>query len=47
MEGTGKAADTAMELGGGFSIFERAMIERLFRYARLGRMHSANAFSDL
>jgi alkylation response protein AidB-like acyl-CoA dehydrogenase len=30
-------------LGGGFGIFKRNELERLFRDARLGRIHPANA----
>jgi alkylation response protein AidB-like acyl-CoA dehydrogenase len=44
VEGAWKVVDTAMDLAGGFGIFKQAMIERLFRDARLGRMHPANAF---
>jgi alkylation response protein AidB-like acyl-CoA dehydrogenase len=35
--------DLAMEIAGGFGIFRKAGFERLFRDARLGRMHPANA----
>lgn len=42
--GAWKVVDTAMDLAGGFGIFKQATIERLFRDARLGRLHPANAF---
>jgi alkylation response protein AidB-like acyl-CoA dehydrogenase len=44
VEGAWKVVDTAMDLAGGFGIFKQATIERLFRDARLGRIHPANAF---
>jgi alkylation response protein AidB-like acyl-CoA dehydrogenase len=34
--------DTAFELGGGFGIFKKNELERLFRDARLGRIHPTN-----
>jgi alkylation response protein AidB-like acyl-CoA dehydrogenase len=34
--------DTALDIAGGFGIFTRSGLERLFRDARLGRMHPAN-----
>ena len=37
-------ADAAMDLAGGVGIFKQSGIERLFRDARLGRIHPANAF---
>jgi alkylation response protein AidB-like acyl-CoA dehydrogenase len=43
-EGGWRIVDTAMELAGGFGIFKAAGLERLFRDARLGRIHPANAF---
>src|SRR5262249_9811974 len=39
-----KVVDTALELAGGFGIFRAAGMERLFRDARLGRIHPANTF---
>ena len=39
-----KVVDTALELAGGFGIFRAAGLERLFRDARLGRIHPANSF---
>ena len=44
VEGAWKVVDTAMDLAGGFGIFKQTGIERLFRDARLGRIHPANAF---
>ena len=32
----------ALDVAGGFGIFRKAGLERLFRDARLGRMHPAN-----
>ena len=43
-EGAWKVVDHAMELAGGFGIFKVAGLERLFRDARLGRIHPANSF---
>jgi alkylation response protein AidB-like acyl-CoA dehydrogenase len=37
-----KVVDTAMEVSGGFGIFRKAGLERLWRDARLGRLHPAN-----
>lgn len=42
VEGAWKVVDTALDLAGGFGIFAAAGIERLFRDARLGRIHPAN-----
>ena len=42
MESAWKVADIALELAGGFGIFAASGIERLFRDARLGRIHPAN-----
>ncbi len=44
VEGAWKVVDTAMDLAGGYGIFKQTLIERLFRDARLGRIHPANAF---
>jgi alkylation response protein AidB-like acyl-CoA dehydrogenase len=44
VEGAWRVVDTALDLAGGFGIFRTAGLERLFRDARLGRMHPANAF---
>jgi alkylation response protein AidB-like acyl-CoA dehydrogenase len=38
-----KVVDSALELGGGFGIFKRNEMERLFRDARLGRIHPGNS----
>jgi len=38
-----KVVDTAMDVAGGFGIYRKAGLERLFRDARLGRMHPANS----
>jgi alkylation response protein AidB-like acyl-CoA dehydrogenase len=43
VEGAWKVVDGAMELSGGFGIFNASGMERLFRDARLGRIHPANA----
>ena len=43
VEGAWRVVDTAVELGGGFGIFKKNELERLFRDARLGRIHPANA----
>lgn len=42
-EGSWRVVDRAMDLSGGFGIFRRAGLERLFRDARLGRIHPANS----
>ena len=44
VESAWKVVDTALELSGGFGIFAASGMERLFRDARLGRIHPANAF---
>jgi alkylation response protein AidB-like acyl-CoA dehydrogenase len=44
VNGAWKVVDTAMDLAGGYGIFKQTLIERLFRDARLGRIHPANAF---
>jgi alkylation response protein AidB-like acyl-CoA dehydrogenase len=43
VESCWKIADTAMDLMGGFGIFKEAGFERLWRDARLGRMHPGNS----
>jgi alkylation response protein AidB-like acyl-CoA dehydrogenase len=43
VESSWRVVDKAMDLGGGFGIFRRAGLERLFRDARLGRIHPANS----
>lgn len=44
VEGSWRVVDRAMELAGGFGIFRAAGLERIFRDARLGRIHPANGF---
>jgi alkylation response protein AidB-like acyl-CoA dehydrogenase len=39
-----RVVDKALDVSGGFGIFRKAGLERLFRDARLGRIHPANAF---
>ena len=43
VEDSWKVVDLALEIGGGFGIFRRSGLERLFRAARLGRIHPANS----
>jgi alkylation response protein AidB-like acyl-CoA dehydrogenase len=43
VESSWRVVDKAMDLSGGFGIFRRAGLERLFRDARLGRIHPANS----
>ena len=38
-----RVVDLALEVAGGFGIFRKSGLERMFRDARLGRMHPANA----
>jgi len=44
VEGGWRVVDQALDVAGGFGIFRKAGLERLFRDARLGRIHPANAF---
>jgi alkylation response protein AidB-like acyl-CoA dehydrogenase len=44
VEGAWRVVDTALDVAGGFGIFNSAGLERMFRDARLGRIHPANAF---
>jgi alkylation response protein AidB-like acyl-CoA dehydrogenase len=44
VEGSWRVVDTALDVAGGFGIFNSAGLERMFRDARLGRIHPANAF---
>ena len=44
VEGSWRVVDTALDVSGGFGIFRKAGLERLFRDARLGRIHPANPF---
>lgn len=43
VEGSWRVVDRALDLAGGFGIFKRGSIERMFRDARLGRLHPANS----
>ena len=43
-EASWRVVDTAIDVAGGFGIFRKAGLERLFRDARLGRIHPANPF---
>jgi alkylation response protein AidB-like acyl-CoA dehydrogenase len=43
-EAAWRVVDKALEVSGGFGIFRKAGLERLFRDARLGRIHPANRF---
>jgi alkylation response protein AidB-like acyl-CoA dehydrogenase len=43
VEGAWRVVDLALEVTGGFGIFKRSGLERLFRDARLGRLHPANS----
>ena len=38
-----KIADTALKVSGGFGMFKKSEMERLFRDARAGRFHPANS----
>jgi alkylation response protein AidB-like acyl-CoA dehydrogenase len=42
-EAVWRVVDTAMELSGGFGMFKKTELERLFRDARAGRFHPANS----
>jgi alkylation response protein AidB-like acyl-CoA dehydrogenase len=44
VESSWRVVDMAMELSGGFGIFRAGGLERVFRDARLGRIHPANSF---
>jgi alkylation response protein AidB-like acyl-CoA dehydrogenase len=43
VEGVWKVVDTALDLSGGFGMFKKSELERLFRDARAGRFHPANS----
>jgi alkylation response protein AidB-like acyl-CoA dehydrogenase len=43
VESSWRIVDLALDVAGGFGVFRRAGLERLFRDARLGRIHPANA----
>jgi alkylation response protein AidB-like acyl-CoA dehydrogenase len=42
VESAFRVADTALDLSGGFGMFKKSELERLFRDARAGRFHPAN-----
>ena len=42
VEGSFRVVDIALDVAGGFGIFRKSGIERMFRDARLGRMHPSN-----
>lgn len=44
VESSWRVVDMALELAGGFGIFRAAGMERIFRDARLGRIHPTNSF---
>lgn len=44
VENSWRAVDLAIDVAGGFGIFRKAGLERLFRDARIGRLHPANSF---
>jgi len=44
VESSWRVVDLALELAGGFGIFRAAGMERIFRDARLGRIHPTNGF---
>ena len=44
VEAAWRVVDLALEVSGGFGIFRSAGIERMFRDARLGRIHPGNSF---
>jgi alkylation response protein AidB-like acyl-CoA dehydrogenase len=43
VEGAWKVVDKALDLSGGFGMFKKSELERLFRDTRAGRFHPANA----
>jgi alkylation response protein AidB-like acyl-CoA dehydrogenase len=43
VQGSWKVVDTALDLAGGFGLLRRAGLERLWRDARLGRIHPGNS----
>ena len=43
VEASWQVVDLALDVAGGFGVFRRAGLERLFRDARLGRIHPANS----
>jgi alkylation response protein AidB-like acyl-CoA dehydrogenase len=43
VEGSWRIVDRAMDVSGGFGLFKKSELERLFRDARAGRFHPANS----
>jgi alkylation response protein AidB-like acyl-CoA dehydrogenase len=43
VEGSWRVVDLALDVAGGFGISKQSGLERLFRDARLGRIHPTNA----
>ena len=43
VEGAWRVADTALELSGGFGMFKKSELERLYRDCRAGRFHPVNS----
>jgi alkylation response protein AidB-like acyl-CoA dehydrogenase len=43
VNGAWRIVDRAMDLSGGFGMFKKSELERLFRDARAGRFHPANS----
>jgi alkylation response protein AidB-like acyl-CoA dehydrogenase len=43
VEGAWRIVDRALDLSGGFGMFKKSELERLFRDARAGRFHPANS----
>ena len=43
VEGAWRVADTALELSGGFGMFKKSELERLYRDCRTGRFHPVNS----
>jgi alkylation response protein AidB-like acyl-CoA dehydrogenase len=43
VEGAWRIVDRALDLSGGFGMFKKSEMERLFRDARAGRFHPANS----
>ena len=43
VEGAWRIADLAMDVSGGYGMFKKSELERLFRDARAGRFHPANS----
>jgi alkylation response protein AidB-like acyl-CoA dehydrogenase len=42
VEAAFRVADRALDISGGFGMFKKSELERLFRDARAGRFHPAN-----